>query len=75
MIELIRTNDLALISVVEGLLQAEDVPCFVADRHASVIDGSLNWLQMRVLVPEDREDDARALLTEAELGHWLKAKK
>ncbi|WP_028652288.1 DUF2007 domain-containing protein [Nocardioides halotolerans] len=75
MIELIRTNDVALISVVEGLLQQEDIPTFVADRHTSVIDGSLNWLQMRVMVPEDREAEARELLAEAELGHWLKAKK
>jgi hypothetical protein len=75
MIELIRTNDVALISVVEGLLQEEDIPSFVADRHSSLLEGSLNFLQMRVMVPEEREDDARALLTEAELGHWLKAKK
>lgn len=73
MIEIIRTNDLALISVVEGLLQEDDIPCFVADRHAATMDGSLNFLQMRVMVPEDREAEARELLTEAELGQWLKA--
>jgi hypothetical protein len=73
MAELIRTNDVALISVVEGLLQEAEIPCHVADRHASVIDGSLNWLQMRVLVPEDREAEARELLTEAELGQWLRS--
>jgi len=75
MIEIIRTNDVALISVVEGLLQEEDIPVFVADRHSSLMEGSLNFLQMRVMVPEEREDDARALLTEAELGHWLKVRK
>ena len=58
-----------------GDSQEEDIPCFVADRHTSVIDGSLNWLQMRVMVPEEREVEARELLTEAELGHWLKARK
>jgi hypothetical protein len=75
MIEIVRTNDLALISVLEGLLQEEDIPCFVADRHSSVLDGSLNFLQMRVMVPEDREDDARALVTEADLGQWLRERK
>jgi hypothetical protein len=45
----------------------------VADRHASVIDGSLNFVQMRVLVPDDREAEARELLTEAELGEWLRS--
>lgn len=29
MIEIVRTNDVALISVLEGLLQEEDIPCFV----------------------------------------------
>ena len=72
MAELIRTNDVALISAVEALLQESDIPCLVADRHTSVIDGSLNWLQMRVLVPEDREAEARQLITDAELGEWLR---
>ncbi len=70
--EIVRTNDVALISAVEALLQEADIPCFVADRHASVIDGSVNFLQMRILVPEDREAEARDVLTEAELGQWLR---
>jgi hypothetical protein len=72
MVELVRTNDLVLISAVESVLQDADIPCFVADRHASVIDGSVNFVQMRVLVPEDREAEARDVLTEAELGQWLR---
>ena len=74
MTEIIRTNDVALIAVVEALLQEAEIACFVADRHTSVIDGSLNWLQMRILVPEEHEDEARELLTDAELGQWLKVK-
>jgi hypothetical protein len=72
MAELIRTNDVALISVVEGLLQDADIPCHVADRHTSVLEGTLNFLQMRVLVPDDKEAEARELLTDAELGQWLR---
>ena len=72
MAELIRTNDVALISAVEALLEEAEIPCTVADRHASVIDGSLNWLQMRILVPDDREAEARQLLVDAELGEWLR---
>ncbi|HTW16389.1 MAG TPA: DUF2007 domain-containing protein [Nocardioides sp.] len=72
MSELLRTNDVALISVVEGLLQEAEIPCHVADRHASIIEGTLNFLQMRVLVPDEREAEARELLTEAELGQWLR---
>ena len=72
MSELLRTNDVALISAVEGLLQEADIPCHVADRHTSMLEGSLNWLQMRVLVPDDRETEARELLVDAELGEWLR---
>jgi Putative prokaryotic signal transducing protein len=70
--ELIRTNDLALIAVVEALLKGAEIPCHVADRHASVIDGSLRFIQMRVLVPDLREADARELLRDADLGEWLR---
>jgi len=72
MAELIRTNDVALISAVEGLFQEAGIPCHVADRHSSALEGSLNFLQMRVLVPDEREADARELLTDAELGEWLR---
>lgn len=75
MAELIRTNDVVLISAVEGLLQEAEIPCHVADRHTSGLEGGMNWLQMRILVPDDRETDARELLTEAELGQWLRTKK
>ena len=72
MAELIRTNDVALISVVEGLLQQAEIPCHVADRHTSALEGSLNLLQVRVLVPDEREAEARQLLVDAELGEWLR---
>lgn len=73
MAELIRTNDVALISAVEALLQEDGIPCHVADRHTSGLEGNMNWLQMRILVPDDREAEARALLTDAELGEWLRS--
>ena len=72
MAELIRTNDVALISAVERLLQEAEIPCHVADRHTSGLEGNMNWLQMRVLVPDERAADARELLTDAELGEWLR---
>ena len=70
---LIRTNDVARISVVEALLQEAEIPCHVADRHTSGLEGSMNWLQMRVLVPDEREAEARPLVTAAELGEWLRS--
>jgi hypothetical protein len=72
MAELIRTNDVALISVVEGLFQEAEIPVHIADRHTSGLEGNMNWLQMRVLVPDEREAEARQLLVDAELGEWLR---
>ncbi|MEO5651875.1 MAG: DUF2007 domain-containing protein, partial [Marmoricola sp.] len=37
MAELVRTNDPGLISVIEGLLLAEDIPYQVTDRNMSVL--------------------------------------
>ena len=73
MAELLRTNDPALISAVEALLQEAEIPVHVADRHTSAMEGGVNWLQMRVLVPDESEATARELITDADLGEWLRA--
>lgn len=72
MIELVRTNDPSLLSVIEGLLGEAGIACYVADRNMSVLEGSATVIQPRVLVPEEMEADARALLVDAELGEWLR---
>jgi hypothetical protein len=73
MAELVRTNDPAVISVVESLLDASAIPHQVTDRNMSVLEGSINAIQVRVLVPDDREAEARQLLADAELGAWLRS--
>jgi hypothetical protein len=72
MAELVRTNDPALISVIEGLLQSTGVPHQVIDRNMAVIEGSIGVIQARIVVPDDYEEIARELLTEADLGHLLR---
>ena len=42
--ELLRTNDIVLISFVESLLKEAEIPHFVADQNMSVIEGSLGVL-------------------------------
>ncbi len=74
LVELLRTNDPAMISVIEGLLGGEGIPYQVADRNMSVLEGSIGVIQVRILVPEDREAEARELLTDAELGSWLRSR-
>ena len=72
MAELVRTNDPALLSAIEGLLTASQIPHHVADRHASSLDGLIEVIKQRVLVPDEREAEARALLTDAGLAEWLR---
>jgi hypothetical protein len=72
MAELVRSSDPATISVIEGLLGGADIPYQVTDRNMSVLEGSIMAIQMRILVPDDREAEARELLIDAELGNWLR---
>ena len=72
MAELLRSNDPSLIAVVEGLLSDADIPYQVTDRNMSIIEGSISVIQVRILVPEDYEEIARALIIEADLGEWLR---
>ena len=72
MAELLRTNDPALISVVEGLLSEAEVPYHVADRNMSILEGSISAIQTRVLVRDEDEAQARQLLTEAQLDTELR---
>ena len=71
MIELLRTNDVVLISAIEALLRDAGVFLFVADQNMSVLEGSAGFLRRRLCVPEDQAERARALLREAGLGHEL----
>jgi hypothetical protein len=72
MAELVRTNDPAVISVIEGLLDGAGIPYQVTDRNMSILEGSINAIQMRILVPDEEEEDARELLSDADLGKWLR---
>ena len=71
MIELLRTNDLVTISVVESLLKGEGIAYFVADQHMSAVEGSLGFLPRRILVDSDAAPRARALLRQAGLAAEL----
>ena len=72
MAELVRSSDPGIISVIEGLLGGSGIPYEVTDRNMSVLEGSIMAIQMRILVPDDHEAEARELLIDAELGNWLR---
>jgi hypothetical protein len=70
--EIVRTNDAVLVSAIEALLEAADIPHMVLDQNMSVLEGSLGILPRRVLVASQYEQEARQLLAEAGLGHELR---
>jgi hypothetical protein len=72
LIELVRTNDLVLISVIESILAHEGVAHFIADQHMSAMEGSLGFLPRRIMVDSAQENRARRLLAEAGLAAELR---
>ena len=63
--ELLRTNDLVLISVIEAMLASEKIGCFIADQHMSSVEGSLGFLPRRIMVGEDDLGRARRVLKDS----------
>ncbi len=70
--ELVRTNDLVLVSAIEALLNGAGIDHLVLDQNMSVLEGSLGIIPRRILVHEDDVVGARRLLTEAGLGAELR---
>jgi Putative prokaryotic signal transducing protein len=73
MLEILRTNDPVLLSFVEAILADAGVTVLVADRHTSIIEGSIGVFPRRVLVPGDEGVVARRALTDAGLAMHLLA--
>lgn len=65
MVELTRTNDLVLLSFLEALLRDADIEPIVLDVHASAIEGSVLAIRRRLMVADEDEARARAVLADA----------
>jgi Putative prokaryotic signal transducing protein len=70
--ELVRTNDIVLVSAIGALLDGAQIDHLVADQNMSIIEGSLGILPRRILVHEEDVDAARQLLADAGLSHELR---
>jgi uncharacterized protein (DUF1330 family) len=70
--EIVRTNDIVLVSAVQALLDGAGIRHVVLDGNMSVLEGSIGILPRRILVEERSVQDARTLLREAGLGHELR---
>ena len=71
--ELVRTNDMVLVSAVCALLDGANIHHLVLDQYMSIIEGSLGVLPRRILVHEDDNRQARQILADAGLAHELRA--
>tara|TARA_R110000868_G_scaffold11981_44_gene58228 strand:+ start:240 stop:509 length:270 start_codon:yes stop_codon:yes gene_type:complete len=71
--EILRTNDMVLISFVESLFDEAGIDYLVLDQNMSVLDGSIGVLPRRLLVAEGQEAEARGLFNEAGIGHELRS--
>jgi len=69
--ELLRTNDPVLISFVSSLLKEAGIDAHVMDQNMSVMEGSIGAIQQRILVPADSLQQARRIMRDADLGHWI----
>jgi hypothetical protein len=71
MVELLRSNDPVVLSFADAVLRDADVPHQVVDQDLGRIEGSIGAIQARVLVADDRLEDARRVLTDAGLADQL----
>ena len=69
--EIIRTNDVVVLSFAEVLLKDAGLMPLIADVNISVIEGSIGVFPRRLLVPNERYEEAHGLLVDAGLQSWI----
>lgn len=72
MLELVRTNDVVMISAISALLDGAGIEYLVADQNMSVVEGTLGFIQRRILVLRDDLQEARTVLQDAGLEKELR---
>lgn len=71
--ELVRTNDVVLVSAIGALLDGAHIDHLVLDQNMSILEGSVGVIPRRILVHDDDNRAARQVLTDAGLAHELRA--
>ncbi|MGC2855790.1 DUF2007 domain-containing protein [Novispirillum sp. DQ9] len=69
MVELIRTNDVVLLSALQAELAAHGVQAVVLDAHTSILEGSLGVLPRRLMVAEGDGFLARRIVEAFQSDH------
>lgn len=70
--ELIRTNDIVLLTFVQSLLENAGIEHVLLDGHMSVLDGSIGAIPRRLLVDGEEAGRARDILISEGLEHELR---
>jgi hypothetical protein len=63
--DILRTTDPVLLSFAESMLAAEGIPVAVFDTHASAIEGSISAIPRRLMVADEDETRALAIISAA----------
>ena len=66
--ELVRTNNAVLITAIEALLKAAEIPHIVLDQHMSVLEGSIGILPRRLMVADRDHFMASVILRDNGIG-------
>lgn len=69
--ELVKTNDLILISYVEALLADQGIDVVIFDQNISLMEGSIGVFPRRLVVADDAWSRASRVLRDAGLGQWI----
>ena len=64
--ELLKTNDLVLLSWVQSVLNEAEIKLFVLDAAMSVLEGSANAIPRRIMVAEEDHVNALRILKQAQ---------
>ena len=69
--EIMRTNDVVVLSFAQSLLADGGLYPLVADANISVLEGSIGVFPRRLMVLDEDWSTARRLLEEGGLASWL----
>jgi hypothetical protein len=63
--EVLKSNNPVELNFAEVVLKDAGIDCVVLDTHMSIMDGSMVIIPRRLMVPDEDEPRARAILAEA----------
>ncbi len=65
--ELLRTNDIVLLSYAKSVLEDHGIENVVLDAHMSIVEGSLGVLPRRLMVADEQAPRARGILADLDI--------